>query len=70
MEIGSGPGSLPDLELESREGLLERLPFEPFTAGLRVFGSESFQVLAHKARQSGVSLDRDLAHFFDDIIVE
>jgi hypothetical protein len=70
MEIGSGPGSFPDLELESREGLLERLPFAPFATGLRVFGSESFQVFAYETSQSGVSLDRDLAHFFDDIIVE
>jgi hypothetical protein len=70
MEVFARPGLFTHIELEGSEALFERLQLAALAPGFRMFGGQLLQVRAHQAGQRSIALNRDLADFPDQIIVQ
>ena len=70
MQVFSFPGALPQVELILLEALSKRLQLAALAAGFRMFGGQLLQMSAHQSGERSVALDRNLAHFLDEIVVE
>ncbi len=70
MKIRAGPGSLADLKLEAPKTAIQELSLAPLPTGSGIIYSQVFQVLPDQGRQCGISVDCDLPHFLDEVIIK
>ena len=69
MQVFPFPSTLSHVELELLKAPFERFQFSSLAAGFRMFEGKFLEVGAHQTSQGSVALNRNLADFLNQFLV-
>lgn len=70
MQVFPFPVPAAHLKLEFRKASFQDFALAASSARFRISGGNLLQIVAHQAGQSGVLLDSNFAHLFNEIFVQ